>query len=187
MEFLKRNWKEFENKSVKPVWNLFSRHYSSLGLEYEDFVSIAYIILNKEIRNYNADKSGVYTYCIRVLKRRMADYSRNTYNTEKTRANFCLQSLNVYVSEDSEVTLEDNLIDDKTMYKSENNIGKIKRFFKTLSNKQKDILFLTTIETLSERSVFLAFFCRPLKFISSTKTLLPIDNISLAKKSDLLV
>lgn len=145
MEFLKRNWKEFENKSVKPVWNLFSRHYSSLGLEYEDFVSIAYIILNKEIRNYNADKSGIYTYCIRVLKRRMADYIRNNYNTDKTRANFCPQSLNVYVSEDSEVTLEDNLVDDKTMYKSENNIGKIKRFFKTLSNKQKDILFLTTI------------------------------------------
>lgn len=145
MDILKTNWKEFESRSVKPVWNLFSRHYLTVGLEYGDFANIAFTILNKELCNYNADKSGVYTYSVRVLKRRMADYIRNNYNTDKTRANFCAQSLNVPASEDSDMTIEDSLIDNRSVYKAENNIGKIKRFFKTLSNKQKEILFLTTI------------------------------------------
>ena len=145
MNVLKDNWEAFEKQSVKPLWNLFRRQYKSLGLEYNDFVSISFLILSKELEKYNPDKSSIYTYSIQVLKRRMSDFIRNNYNTDKTRANFCTQSLNVPTADDSDTELVDMIVDSSSLYKAENNILKIKRFFKTLSNRQKEILFLITI------------------------------------------
>lgn len=145
MNVLKDNWEAFEKQSVKPLWSLFRHQYKSLGLEYNDFVSISFLILSKELEKYNPDKSSIYTYSIQVLKRRMSDFIRNNYNTDKTRANFCTQSLNVPTADDSDTELVDMIVDASSLYKAENNILKIKRFFKTLSNRQKEILFLITI------------------------------------------
>lgn len=145
MNVLKDNWEAFEKQSVKPLWSLFRRQYKNIGLEYNDFVSISFLILSKELEKYNPDKSSIYTYSIQVLKRRMSDFIRNNYNTDKTRANFCTQSLNVPTADDSDTELVDMIVDASSLYKAENNILKIKRFFKTLSNRQKEILFLITI------------------------------------------
>lgn len=142
---IKNNWKEYEYRAVKPLWNIYRNRYLGVGISYEDFVDIAYIILDNELRKYKADKSGIYTYSINVLKRRMGDYIRNNFNTDKTRANFCPKSLNVPVSDENDMTLEDSIVDPQTVYKPENNIKKIKRFYKTLSSKQRDVLFMQTI------------------------------------------
>ena len=72
----------------------------------------------------------------------MCDYIRNNFATDKTKANYHPKSLNVSVSDDSEIELKDTLVDPATLYVPDNNIDKIKRFYRTLSNKQKDILFL---------------------------------------------
>lgn len=142
---IRNNWKEYENRVVKPVWNIYFSRYLTLGITYGDFMNIAFIILDNELKKYKADRARIYTYSINVLKRRMGDYIRNNYNTDKTRANFCVKSLNVPVSDENEMTLEDNIVDPKTVYKPENNIQKIKRFYKTLSSKQRDVLFMQTI------------------------------------------
>ena len=142
---IKAEWNKLRDNAVKPVWKLFRHRYEMVGLEYNDFENIAYIYLSKAIKTYKPSKSGVNTYAINVLKRRMGDYLRNNYNTDKTRANFCPQSLNIPVSEDSEMELEETLIDNRQQCEVENNVVKIKRFMKTLSNKQKDILLLATI------------------------------------------
>jgi RNA polymerase sigma factor (sigma-70 family) len=142
---IRNNWKEYENRAVKPLWNIYSSRYLTLGISYEDFVNIAFIILDSELKKYKSDRASIYTYSINVLKRRMGDYIRNNFNTDKTRANFCTKSLNVPVSDENEITLEESLVDPKTVYKPENNIQKIKRFYKTLSSQQRDVLFMQTI------------------------------------------
>lgn len=142
---IKAEWNKLRDNAVKPVWKLFRHRYEMVGIGYEEFENIAYIYLSKAIKTYKSSKSGVNTYAINVLKRRMGDYLRNNYNTDKTRANFCPQSLNVPVSGDSEMELEETLVDDRQQRHVENNVFKIKKFLKTLSNKQKDILLLKTI------------------------------------------
>lgn len=147
---IRNNWKEYEIRAVKPLWNIYRNRYLGVGISYEDFVDIAYIILDNELRKYKADKSGIFTYSINVLKKRMGDYIRNNCKTDKTRANFCAKSLNVPVSDENEITLEESLVDPKTVYKPENNVQKIKRFYKTLSRQQRDVLFMQTIGLNSE-------------------------------------
>ena len=144
MNDINKEWNNFTKNVVRPVWDIYHRKYEMLGLEYGDFENIAYIILEKELKKYKPSKSGVYTYSINVLKRRMGDYIRNNYETDKTRANFCPQSLNVPVADDIDLEIEDTLQANKEE-KQESNITKIKKFIKTLSNKQKEILLLSII------------------------------------------
>lgn len=140
-----KNWETIRNKVVKSVWNLYQNKYKLLGIEYGDFESISYIILDKELKCFDETKSSIYTHATQILKTRMCDYIRNNYDTDKTRANFCAQSLNVPTSNGSEIEMVDMIVDESTVYSPESNITKIKRFLKTLSNRQKDILFLRTI------------------------------------------
>ena len=142
---IRLEWNNLKNTAVKPVWNMFRRQYEMVGLGYDDFESIAYIYLEKEIKMYEPSKSSITTYAVNILKRRMGDYIRNNFNTDKTRANFCPQSLNAPVADDSEIEMGEALVDHTTEYKAENNVNKIKRFLKTLSHQQKEILLLSAI------------------------------------------
>ncbi len=144
MNEIKTEWHKFRKIVIQPVWNIYRCRYETLGLEYGDFENIAYIILEKEMTKHNSSKSNTYTYATNVLKKRMEDYIRNNYGTDKTRANFCPQSLNAPATEDSELELKD-VIPDERIEKQENNVAKIKSFMKTLSNQQKEILLLSTI------------------------------------------
>lgn len=146
-------WAVFEDKVVKVVWRLYEGTYSFFGFDYEDFCQEAYIILRGALPKYKPSKSGIYTFGINVLKRRMLDYIRNNCKTNKTKANFGTQSLNVPIGDDNDMEFGDTLIDN-TEPKPCSDPEKIKAFIKKLSNTQKEILLLRVIGLSEEESMY---------------------------------
>ena len=139
MEYnINSDWNRLEIKVVKPVWNLYKITYKNLGLEYGDFVGISYIILRDEILKANTEKSSIYTFATNILKRRMCDYIRNNYKTNKTRANAEALSLNIFVSEEGNVELVDAIVDEDSEEKYDTNY-KVQKYLTKLTKVQKQI------------------------------------------------
>ena len=151
---LDMRWEIFENKVVNSVWKLYENTYTYFGIDYDDFKQEAYIILRDALPKYKSSKSGVYTFAINVLKRRMLDYIRNNCKTNKTKANYGTQSLNVPIGDDNDMEFGDMLVDN-TEPKAYSDPDKIKAFIKKLSNIQKEILLLKVIGLSEDDSMYI--------------------------------
>ena len=150
---LDMRWNLYEDKVVNAVWKLYENTYAYFGIDYDDFKQEAYIILRDELQKYKSSRSGIYTFAINVLKRRMLDYIRNNCKTNKTKANFGTQSLNAPIGDDNDMEFGDTLIDN-TEPKPCSDPEKIKAFIKKLSNTQKEILLLRIIGLSEEDSMY---------------------------------
>jgi len=61
-KYLDNHWEKIKEKSLKPIWYKHKKKYEEVGLEYGDFLNIAYIMLAQEIHKYNPQQSSIYTY-----------------------------------------------------------------------------------------------------------------------------
>lgn len=137
-KFLDEHWQEIEDKVLIPLWNTYEIKYKEVGLEYGDFYSIAYIILERESAKFNLERASFYTFAKTVLKKRMYSYIRSISERDKTRASIYHESLDAPMAENNGVLLGDTIAAPELEDNTE--LDKIREYLSKLSKVQKDIL-----------------------------------------------
>lgn len=136
--YLDKHWNEVQNKVLTALWNKHRHKYQSVGIEFEDFVNIAYIILADEAHKYKPDKSKFCTFAQMVVSKRMYSYIRTISERNKTKLSVYHESLNAPISQDTNVLLEDIVPDDAE--EDNTDCKKIRQYLSNLCRTQKDIL-----------------------------------------------
>lgn len=137
-KYLDNHWKKIKEKSLKPIWYKYKKKYESIGLEYGDFLNIAYIMLAQEIHKYNPQQSGIYTYVRMFVSKRMYSYIRTISERDKTKASVYHESLNAPIKEGDNTTLEEIIPDEDE--DDNTDCKKVHKYLSNLSRIQKDIL-----------------------------------------------
>lgn len=136
--YLDKYWNEVQNRVLTALWNKHKRKYQSVGLEFEDFVSIAYIILADEASKYNPEKSKFCTFAQMVVSKRMFSYIRTISERNKTKLSVYHESLNAPISSDTDMSLEDVIQDEEI--EDNTDCKRIRQYLSNLCRTQKDIL-----------------------------------------------
>lgn len=136
--YLDKCWNEVQNRVLTALWNKHKHKYQSVGLEFGDFINIAYIILADEASKYNADKSKFCTFAQMVVSKRMFSYIRTISERNKTKLSVYHESLDAPVSSDTDMLLEDIIQDEET--EDNTDCKKVRQYLSNLCRTQKDIL-----------------------------------------------
>lgn len=136
--YLDKYWNEVQDKVLTSLWNKHRNKYQSVGFEFGDFKSIAYIILADEACKYNPDKSKFRTFAQMVVSKRMYSYIRTISERNKTKLSVYHESLDAPVSQDEKVSLRDIIPDEDN--EDNTDCRKIHQYLSGLSRIQKDIL-----------------------------------------------
>lgn len=71
IKLLESNWESIKCRVVNPLWhNKFKSMYESIKLDYDDFESLAGFAMSKAIKNFDPEKSNLYTYATRVIAKK---------------------------------------------------------------------------------------------------------------------
>lgn len=113
LTLLETNWEQIKIKVIDKLWyGKFKYMYESCKLDKDDFDSLANLVLTRAFKNYNARESNVFTYAYNVLQRKAK--SELTYYHRQRREGFIYaESIQAYVNEDGDFTLEGLVVDNK--------------------------------------------------------------------------
>lgn len=138
---LEENWDDITAKVLKPLWNTkFKSMYESLKLDYSDFESMSGLELTKAFRNFQSDKSGIYTFATTVITRKAKSELRNfgSRNGKKTLSEAV--SLESTVCGGSDMTIGDTIATQET---DKDEIGELtQRYLDSLTKTQREVALL---------------------------------------------
>ena len=148
MTILDERWNDIKNRVVLPLWNgKFKGMYESVKLDYDDFESLAGFELSKAIKNYDPEKSNLYTYATRVISKKAVTELRDCTQRDKRKALHISDSIDVPVEDDSARTVADTIPDkDNKQEISELSELRLGSFINSLNNNQLRVLALTLLD-----------------------------------------
>ena len=147
MTILEENWESIKNRVILPLWNgKFKQKYEKIKMDYDDFESLAGIELAKAVKNFNPEKSNLYTYSTRIIDRKALTELRNAHR-DKRKALFTSESIDKPSKENTKETIAD-CISQETLTQEISELSELRvgNFLKALNNNQLRILVLTMLD-----------------------------------------
>lgn len=138
---LEEKWEAIKKRVILPLWNgKFKSMYESAKLDYDDFESLAGIELTKAIKNFNPEKSNIYTFATRVITQKAKTELRNCTQRDKRK------TLHVADSIDIPESPAINKPSEEKQEISELTELRVGNFINSLNNNQLRILILSLLE-----------------------------------------
>lgn len=110
---LEDNWEILKIKVIKPLWfQQFRDMYENSKMGYDDFESLAGFEFTKAFKNYQDEKSNLFTYATTVLMNKAKSELRNYNERDKRKALSTAISIDsvLYDDNNGEITLGDTLV-----------------------------------------------------------------------------
>lgn len=171
---LENNWNTIEKRVILPLWKgKYESMYSSLKLDYDDFVSMSGYELSKSISSYDDKKSNLYTFVTNVIKRKANTELRDYGSRDKRKALAIADSLNACVDSDDERYI------DIPCKEQEEISPLVQRYIDSLSKKQRRIAELI-MEGYDNTSI------KSMLGLSSTQFGLMYERMKSNEKTDIL-
>lgn len=143
---LERKWEIIEKRVILPLWKKqYETMYTSLKLDYDDFLSMAGYELSKAMSSYDRKKSNLCTFATNIIKRKANTELRDYGSRDKRKTLSIAGSLNVCIDGDEEKTIDIPCPEEQkgNSQLSEKRVGE---FLKNLSNQQLRILILKLLD-----------------------------------------
>ena len=143
---LEDKWETIEKRVILPLWNKqYEIMYTSLKLDYDDFLSMAGYELSKAMTSFDNKKSNLYTFATNVIKRKANTELRDYGSRDRRKTLSVADSLNVCTNGDDEKTIDIPCLEEQkeNSQLSEKRVGE---FLIKLSNQQLRILVLKLLE-----------------------------------------
>lgn len=148
MSLLEENWKQIENRVIKPLWNgKFKTMFENAKLDYADFESLAGLEMAKAIKNYNVEKSNLMTFATKVISQKALTELRNCTKRDKRKVLHISESIDVPADVDSTRTVAE-LIPDNREKKEISELSELRvgHFINSLDNNQLRVLALALLD-----------------------------------------
>lgn len=143
---LERNWEIIENRVILPLWKKqYETMYTSLKLDYDDFLSMAGYELSKAISSYDNQKSNICTFATNVIKRKANTELRDYGSRDKRKTLSVADSLNTCVDY-GDVRNVDIPFEEQQKENSQISEKRVGEFLIKLSNQQLRILILKLLD-----------------------------------------
>ena len=148
MAMLEKNWNEIRTRVILPLWNgKFKKMYEKIKMDYDDFESLAGIELTKAMKNFDGEKSNIYTYSTRVITKKAMTELRDCTQRDKRKTLFISDSIDRNSYDESSRTIVDNIpYEDGKTETSELSELRVGHFINSLDNNQLRILVLSLLD-----------------------------------------
>ena len=150
MTLLSENWNGIKKRVILPLWNgKFKNMYEKAKLDYDDFESLAGLELSKAIKDFNPEKSNIFTFSTKIINKKAITELRNCTQRDKRKALHIAESIDKPADELSKSTksIIDNIpCEDKKNQTSELTELRVGNFVTSLNNDQLRVLILSLLE-----------------------------------------
>ena len=140
---LAENWVNVRKKVILPLWNgKFKTMYENVKLDYDDFESLAGLVLCKAMVVFDSEKSNLFTFATRVISKKALTELRDCTQRDVRKTLHVSESVDALEQSIIENIPSNTFVEDFVNPKSPDALSeKMTRYLDRLSSLQKRVLY----------------------------------------------